>query len=108
MQVGGSLIDIPKDSILSRRDVEAQGDAGTAKLVDITIEKDAKVMQRIPVTASSVLGLESFGGQVSACACACECNCACDCACGSQEEWTRFLRTMAFRNPMIPRSAARY
>lgn len=109
IQVGSALIDIPKKYILTRRDVDARAGTKEAKIVDVTISRDARVIQRVPVTASAIPGLAAGlrPGDVSACACACECNCACDCACGSSQEMAQFLRSMAFRNPMVARSARR-
>jgi hypothetical protein len=116
LQIGGSLIDIPKESVLTRRDSDVRAGAREPRNVDVTVTSEAKIMQRIPATASSI---SAFGGGIgqgglipsllagggqSACACACNCNCACECACSSKEEMAQFLQTMAFRNPMIPMS----
>lgn len=80
LQVSGSLYDIPKRQVLLCRDEEvvSRGAGETFRNVVVTIRRDAKILQRSPVTAGEFM---SVGADSSACACACACNCACDCAC---------------------------
>jgi hypothetical protein len=95
IKTGGSLFEIPRKYIHSMKEVkETEG----AKIVEVCIASDAKLIQSSLVTVPSLRGRGGDGGGGGACACACQCNCACDCAC-SQLEFTPMAK-QGFRNRM--------
>jgi hypothetical protein len=109
--VGTSLLEIPRESILSMTEVEG---AEGPKVVDVSIDREAKIIQKTLVTAESVIGAvtgDIFGVVPKLpgyCYCYCSychyCYCYCSyCVCPQAQEASSGITT-SFRSPVRTKS----
>jgi RNase P/RNase MRP subunit p29 len=102
VETGSSSFEIPKCSILSRREVTEGAAAGSS---EFGIAGNAMLIQRVGSGTMPGIGGLVINDPVCrcACACACACNCACNCACAcdcSIREFLAFSKTPRFRTRM--------
>ncbi len=98
IQVGSSLLEIPRVSV---REIREVGSEDGKRSAEVAVAPDATIVQRVLTTAESIIGRRAGGNGSGACQCACQCNCACDCACSSLPELRQVIeatfRQSAFR-----------
>jgi hypothetical protein len=106
--VGTSLLEIPRKSILSMTEVEG---AEGPKVVDVSIDREAKIIQKTLVTTESAIGAvtgDIFGRipdiGIGYCFCYCRyCYCYCSycfCHCVQQAEEAGRGISPSFRSPV--------